>query len=702
MLVGCITLWQSYRLPSLGLAWTLDEGRVTVIEPGGPADGLLRLNDRLLTLNGLSFVGGGDMQALIHAVRPGHPAQLRIERDGAEHTVTIIPAVMPPSLEGHLIDYVAGVLLCLVGLYVLVNQRSSLTARLFLLFSMLAAAVMWGNNSLFIDPGYAAVRRLAMSVIAPCLFVSLVISLPYDRLAAGPLRGPRRAYCLLSLLLGIAGAISALFMTNWSYELYLLILANQPLGVVVASYLTIRVYRQLPPGADRDRYRTAVAVFVAGLLPSAVAVGLGFSRAWLNYDVRIVTISTFTIPVALAYVVARYRFLGARMLARQGTALALLLGTTLAILAGIYLLAFYAIDPFIPQQAPELALLVAAIVTAALFEPLRRRIWRLVTHTLNARRRELYEALGAFSHDLITLQDLSALLQALTHRLQALFPSTCLVIILRQDERQYHVAQAVGCPHVNPGLVFSPQDPLGQWLLQDQGLFASQRPLDTRALAPAEQRLINDVQPEIIIALPAREGMPLGWLVLGPQSGRSGYDTWEIDLLTSLTNQASVAIANAQLYDQTARMVRELQETNRQLEALQETSVSLTQRLALADAAQHVVQGVLSTRSYSMALLGVANEAQTAIDIVAYADADPARHAQLQEVFGASGQGAQLDLLGPANLAIQAIRQRRVLKTQDSRGIAGPTWGFDAAGNPARSDRGEQISQRQTYVLAPL
>lgn len=704
LLAGAVTFWQCLQLPSLGLAWTLDEGIVNVVQPSGPANGVLREGDRLRTLNGLPFVPAGDMGRISHAVRPGQPAEVVVIRDGTTQVLTITPAAMDLTLEGHLIDYVGGLLLIGLGLYVFLRRPQSTSGRSFLLLSLMGALSLWGNVSLFVDPWYAALRRLALSVLVPCLFIGLIVSLPYDRWSRGWLWRWHLGYCLLSLGLGLAGAVAALLVNEWNIPLYQLILGNQALGLVIAVGFFVLIYRQLPRGAVRDHYRGAVTFLFLGALPLTIVVTLALWQGLRTFEPRLAAVAALTEPVAMAYVVLRYPFLGVRVVVRQALMIGLMLGVTTAVLLIAYILAYSLLSLVMIEHVHEASLLVATLVAAALFEPARRYIHRHLEYRLDRRSVELYAALQSFGRELAALRDLPSLLDSLTHQLETLFPHTCVLIVLRTDEDPtYRVVRHSAPAGDVRTLAFAPQGALAQRLRRGDVLLPHQWAEALEHLPPAERRLAEGLQPEIVIPLLARRDELLGWIALGAPGGHSSYDEREIAWLVSLANQASIAIANAQAYDQTARMVRQLQESNRQLLALQGIGASLTGRLPLEEVLQRVVQGLLNSGDYTTAALGVTNEARTAIELTTYCRTDARLQTQIEELVGDAVEGLQLAICDEQHPLIQAIKQGQVWKIHSlpedfgpAFTLAHPTWDL------TKATRLQQLGGEQTYVLLPL
>lgn len=67
---------------------------VDELTPGLPAEDVLEVDDRLLTINGEEFVDSGELLDLIEGAPEGEPVEVGIERDSKRRTVSITPEVV--------------------------------------------------------------------------------------------------------------------------------------------------------------------------------------------------------------------------------------------------------------------------------------------------------------------------------------------------------------------------------------------------------------------------------------------------------------------------------------------------------------------------------------------------------------------------------------------------------------------------------
>jgi hypothetical protein len=182
------------------------------------------------------------------------------------------------------------------------------------------------------------------------------------------------------------------------------------LVVVVGSAASILVRFRRARGLERQQLKwLAYAVVVA-----TVALLLA-SRQWAGWAVAQVLagLAVGFIPVAIGVAILRYRLFDIdRLISRT-----LVYGLLTALLAGVYVTGVFVVGRLLDPATGDSALAVAAstLAVAALFQPLRHRVQRLVDRRFNRSRYDAARTVEAFSgrlRDEIDLDSLSAELLA--------------------------------------------------------------------------------------------------------------------------------------------------------------------------------------------------------------------------------------------------------------------------------------------------
>jgi hypothetical protein len=203
------------------------------------------------------------------------------------------------------------------------------------------------------------------------------------------------------------------------------------LVVVVGSAASILVRFRRARGLERQQLKwLAYAVVVA-----TVALLLA-SREWAGWAVAevVALFAVGFIPVAIGVAILRYRLFDIdRLISRT-----LVYGLLTALLAGVYVTGVFVagrlLDP--AHGRSELAVAGSTLAVAALFQPARRRIQRLVDRRFNRSRYDAVRTVEAFRGRLweeIDLDSLSAELLAVVD--QTMQPTTA-ALWLRPSARQ--------------------------------------------------------------------------------------------------------------------------------------------------------------------------------------------------------------------------------------------------------------------------
>jgi len=224
--------------------------------------------------------------------------------------------------------------------------------------------------------------------------------------------------------------LSTLFVMSWS---------------ATGVYALFHRYRHVADTEQRQQMKWAVL----GLLIAFGAAALSYSApAWLRpwfadsgalgevlYDMiaRPVYWLCITLtPVCFAVAILRYRLWSIEPIINRVLVYGLLTGSLALVYIGGVVLLQAALRTLTVQDS-TLAVMGATLVSALLFQPLRRRVQAVIDRSFDRTRVDARTALAAFTREIRTIIDLPTLLGALVQRTTDLLKITHGAVFLQQD-----------------------------------------------------------------------------------------------------------------------------------------------------------------------------------------------------------------------------------------------------------------------------
>jgi two-component system NtrC family sensor kinase len=294
--------------------------------------------------------------------------------------------------------------------------------------------------------------------------------------------------------------------------------------------------------------------------------GLGFSALLLTCSILPVSgvpvypLGNFSfIPaIFLAFGVLKYDLLDIGVLIRRGTGYIVLTG----ILTALYILVIFLFHSLFLTTAGGdsfVLSLILAVIIVLIFNPLRGRVQNVIDNLFFRGRYDYRELLREISGRLRTLLSLpqikEMLIGAIAEALQV--EKVILVIMEKGRFRLYNEDSGRGG-----------EDPPGEIGLLIKILENEKRPISRAAaekhLMRKEERetmagLFNRLGAILVIPLPAREGLT-GMIALGQKRSGELFVDEDLELLSTIANQAATAIENAQSYEALEELNRDLEQ----------------------------------------------------------------------------------------------------------------------------------------------
>jgi hypothetical protein len=156
-------------------------------------------------------------------------------------------------------------------------------------------------------------------------------------------------------------------------------------------------------GERRQQLRWLLGGFAIGLAGVVLAIALGYAPGWWKVAGHIAILGIFAVPVSMGVAILRYRLYDIDRIISRTLAYAIITGLLVGIYAGLVLLATGVVG-----LHSSVAVAVSTLAAAALFNPVRRRVQRLVDRRFNRARYDADQMVAAFAAQLKDAVDLDS------------------------------------------------------------------------------------------------------------------------------------------------------------------------------------------------------------------------------------------------------------------------------------------------------
>ncbi len=453
-----------------------------------------------------------------------------------------------------------------LGVFVLTRRPTRSANRAFFVFSASVAWWVYCNAMIVTAPDEANAAlwirvAFAAAALVPCFLLAFSLQFPLGR---PPLA--LRAHALLYSLGAAAVALSlwgglvvGAQRQAWGYEARY----NPWVLAAFAAYFLIGcgvsaedLRRRLRPSTGLQRLQiqyfllgTALSAALAAALSLAAPLILETARSSVYAPSAAVVMISF-----ITYSVARHRLMDIEFAIRRGVTYAI----TVGLITGVFLIVVPTLERLLREHvgyASVAASFIAALCIAVVFQPLRNRVQMLVDRVFHRQAYDYHRTLQDASQLLAHSLDLDRLLRHLMQIISdTLAPKTSVLFLYdiatdayepwypERDTAEDNGSLAAVAPRGS--LLVRRLGDTHEPILRDEAEHHWTSP-DAAALVLEMSRLGADVAVPLMV-----EDDLVGMLCLGGKRSEAVYTAQDVGLLSTVANQAAVAIQRARFYEE--------------------------------------------------------------------------------------------------------------------------------------------------------
>ena len=547
----------------------------------------LKWPDKVVAADGRPITSMRDLQALARGVPVGTPIVYTIERDHEVRNVTV-----PTMLFGwgdlvmtFGVTFVAGLIYLLIGVAVFLLKPDTKVS-----WAFLAACVflsLFAITSFDIQSTHAGFVRIYLVVnsLWPAAFLHLALVFPARREFI-----ERRPFLQIApYILGalLAAGLEALYPNPSFLIVYRVVRLYGILSALVMLVSTLEAYFR---GASvLARQRAKVVLFGAALgfpLPALASYLSLFGADWVSLTIQnnFLAIPITVFPACVAYAIARHNLFDVDVYIKRAVGYGMM---TALVAAGYFstqtLISTVFLRPLLGERAESASPLVFAVLVVFLFHPVSRRVQQAVDTVFFRRGYDYKGTISAVSNALTSMLNLEQIMTKIveTVRREMFVEAATVVVVDRARQTCQALLVEDGSARDSSAFRDVPMgydDPLLAWM-QTRPALVTRYDLDedphyAGVRAPVSETL-RRLSATLVIPLLYR-GEVSGMIALGNKKSGRFYAREDIDLLTTMADQAAVAVANAMTHEEVVRYAEELAASLRRIQILESIKSNLS------------------------------------------------------------------------------------------------------------------------------
>jgi len=550
--------------PDDGVTWVERDGGLVAdqVDPDGPgAKAGIKLGDKVASVNGQDLKNTSDLERQLYRTGIWSSATYSIVRQGVALDSHVILYPADRSLNNWL--RLIALIYLGIGIYVLLRRWTAVGSTHFYVFCVVSFIAYSFKYTGKLDPFDWEIYwgNVVAWVLQPALFLHFVLTFPEKRNFVR--KHPwvlAWIYAPGALLLGTRLAAMRLLEATGrlSRGMDRLDISYGAAFFVVAATILWHSYQRASTTILRQQLKWVTRGTILAVAPYTLLYVSAFlfprDMNWLpQAAIKLSVLSLGLLPLTFGYAIFRYRLMDVDLIFKRGVvytlAAATVVGLYFALVAGVATL----VHMRQPSTGP-IGLILAVVVTALLFDPVRKWIQDRVDHLFYRTVYDYRRTLLEFGRELSSETDLNALLASVVDRLSRTLSVDRIAIFLRAgDENEpFVLSKALGMNPVGKlDLTFlsAPRpEPAGHMFFENTHVV----PRETAGSQDAIAKL------DLNYYIPCRaQQRTVAVLGLGKTKKGDYLSSEDVELLETLGGYLGIAIQNGRLYASLQQKVAE-------------------------------------------------------------------------------------------------------------------------------------------------
>ena len=555
--VASITLaWINYRkerqyvAPYDGVWWIERNGNIVAdrIDPSGPgAQAGIKRGDRLVAIDTRSVATTAALVAQLYRDGVWTKATYTLQR--GQYTLDA-SAILKPVERGSndWLRFIALIYLA-IGLYVLFRRWTAPGSTHFYIFCVVSFVfyafkytgklnsfdwtIYWGN--------------VAAWLLQPAIFLHFALTFPEKHAFL-----KKHKWLLPTIYvpgLGLLGfhilskvLSRASEMLRWQIDR--VEMAYLVLYFAAAALVYLHSYRQATQPILRQQLKWVTRGTILAITPFALFYAIPYLLGIVPTGaMKVSVVFLGVLPLTFGYAIVRYRLMDVDLIFKRGMAYTLAAAT----IAGAYFATVALVGGFVSTRVPgagKTGLVIAIVVTALLFDPIRKWIQDRIDRLFYRRRYDYRHTLIEFGRELNAETDLDKMLTAVVDQLSRTLLVDRMAIFLAGENDSFVLAKSFGIQQTGKldlSFLTAPRPELSE-----AHLFFENTHAVPRESAGAQETI---ARLDLNYYIPCRaQKSTVAVLALGKTIEGDFLSSEDVELLETLAGYLAIAIQNARLY----------------------------------------------------------------------------------------------------------------------------------------------------------